>query len=109
MSRPIGVPNLQIPDPPFIFTFGEHINLVLSPKQVEGETKGEFGWAFDVQLEINGKIDEKNNTEMSLEDLEDLETAVKVSVRWTTKMDREKDKLESQLEDLKKKLAFLQR
>ena len=46
---------------------------------------------------------------MSLEELEELEILIKLSVRWTIKMEREKEKLETQLEDLKKKLAFLQR
>jgi len=105
MPRPIGTPNLQIPEPPFVLEFGTSLNVILTPKQVPGEKKGEFVWAFDIALEQHK--DEK--PVMSLEDLQELELMTKLSVRWTTKMDREKDKLESQLEELKKKLSFLQR
>jgi hypothetical protein len=113
MTRPVGSKNIQIPDPPFVLEFGSQIKVILTPKQVKYEVaddgSDECDWSFDGQLEINGKLDEKANFEMSLEDLEDLETLVKVATRWTTKMDREKEKLESQLEELQKKLSFLQR
>jgi len=105
MPRPIGTPNLQIPDPPFVLEFGPSLNVILTPKQVPGEKKGEFEWEFDVAIEPHK--DEK--AIMSLEELQELELMSKLSVRWTIKMEREKEKLETQLEDLKKKLAFLQR
>jgi len=105
MPRPMGTPNLQIPDPPFVLEFGPSLNVILTPKQVPGEKKGEFEWEFDVAIERH----EKEKAIMSLEELEELALMTKLSVRWTTKMEREKEKLETQLEDLKKKLSFLQR
>ena len=105
MPRPMGTPNLQIPDPPFVLEFGTSLNVVLTPKQVPGKVKGEFEWEFDVAIEQHK--DEKPI--MSLEELQELEIMTKLSVRWTVKMEREKEKLETQLEDLKKKLSFLQR
>ena len=110
MPRPFGSQNLQVPDPPFVFEFGS-AKIILMPKQVEVTTDGlvDREWFFEGQLELNGKIDEKNNFEMSLEELQEFEVAVKVSVRWTAKMDKDKEKLEGQLADLQAKLAFLQR
>ena len=105
MPRPIGTPNLQIPDPPFVLEFGPSMNVILTPKQVPGEKKGEFEWEFDIAIEPHK--DEKPI--MSMADLQELELMTKLSVRWCSKMDREKDKLEAQLEDLKSKLAFLKR
>jgi hypothetical protein len=105
MPRPIGTPNLQIPDPPFVLEFGPSLNVILTPKQVPGEKKGEFDWEFDVVVEHM----EGEKPIMSLSELQELELMSKLSVRWTIKMEREKEKLETQLEDLKKKLAFLQR
>jgi len=112
MPRPYGSQNLQIPDPPFIYEFGTS-KIILMPKQDKIGTNDDgsdmFQWSFDGQVEIAGKIDEKNNFEMSLEELQAFEIAVKVSVRWVNKMEKEKEKLESQLEELQAKLAFLQR
>ena len=105
MPRPIGTPNLQIPDPPFVLEFGPSLNVILTPKQVPGEKKGEFAWEFDIAIEAM----EGEKPIMSMADLQELELMTKLSVRWCSKMDREKDKLEAQLEDLKSKLAFLKR
>lgn len=108
MPRPVGSQNLVIPDPPFVLEFGSGLTVVLNPKQTKPKTKGEEPtWLFDVQCEINDVSYEAGT--MSLEELQDLEVAARLSIRWTVKMEREKEKLESQLEDLKKKLSFLQR
>ncbi|HEY5001317.1 MAG TPA: hypothetical protein VII15_05715 [Candidatus Cryosericum sp.] len=103
MTRPLGSKNRKAPEPPFVLEFGEHAKVRLTPKQVAGETEGESVWAFDVAFE-NARPDE-----MTIDDLSEVGTMAKLSSRWGTKMDSERKRLEAQLEELQKKLAFLKR
>jgi hypothetical protein len=105
MPRPYGTPNLQVPDPPFIAVLGK-AKAILTPHRIEvvdnDGIKG-FGWEFDVTFEHT------TATKMTLDDVKDLEIMFKLIARWATKMDHDQEKLEGQLEELKKKLSFLQR
>ena len=103
MGRPVGTKNVRVPDPPFVLEFGDSAKVILTPRQRDGEAKGEFVWYFEVSFE-NAEA-----AEMSMEGVLALENMVKMSLRWTTKIDREREKLEQQLEDLKKQLSGLQR
>jgi Ca2+-binding EF-hand superfamily protein len=91
-----------VPEPPFIFEFGEHAKVILKPKQVPGDSNNEFSWAFDVAFES------PQDDEISIDDMIHLNELVKMCVRWTIKMDTEKERLAAQLEELQKKLAYYQ-
>ena len=103
MGRPVGTKNVRVPDPPFVLEFGDSAKVILTPRQRSGKAEGDFVWYFEVAFE------NVEATEMTMEGVLALETMVKMSLRWTTKIDREREKLEQQLEDLKKQLTGLQR
>ena len=103
MPRPLGSKNIEIPDPPFVIPLGEHAKMVLTPYQKTTKKDEPFEWAFKVSF------DNALDDEMDLEALHEFEACAHMALRWVTRVEREKERLEQQLQALKDKLEFLRR